>query len=103
MTKNPEGELDEGAAKKKKKPAAKKPAKKPAPKKPPRPAKKKKDGEAEAAPIVDHAPAEVEAGIIDAEILAETPIEPVDETDETEPVVAAGGAPRPRPAPPRSE
>jgi hypothetical protein len=103
MTKNPEGELDEGAAKKKKKPAPKKPAKKPAAKKP-RPAKKKKDGEAEAPPrIVDEAPAEVEAEVIDAEILAETPIEPVDETDEVEPVEAAAGEGAPELTPEEQE
>jgi Restriction endonuclease len=101
MTKNPEGELDEGAAKKKKKPAAKKPAKKPAAKKA-RPAKKKKDGEAEAR-VVDEAPAEALAEVIDAEILAETPIEPVDETDEVEPVEAAAGEGAPELTPEEQE
>ena len=106
MTKNPEGELDEGAAKKKKKPAAKKPAKKPAAKKP-RPAKKKKDGEAKAPPpVVDEVPPEVETGVIDAEILAETPVEPVepvDETDENEPIEAAAGEAAPELTPEEQE
>jgi hypothetical protein len=44
-----------------------------------------------------------EAEVIDAEILAETPIEPVDETDENEPVEAAAGEGAPELTPEEQE
>src|SRR5262249_2544076 len=87
MTKNPEGELDEGATKKKKKPASEK---KPGAKKP-RPAKKKKKEDEAAESVAVEVPAEFE--VIDAEILAETPVEVVEDTDEHEPVDATAGEP----------